>query len=194
MSNTFYTNYIQRPISGQLSLGSLTTCFRARWARTTILLLLLPFQDSNSDFRDQNPTCCRYTKRQYCTYSTGFQPANRHYPRLHDRAFDFAFLLSDSLHLGQFTIIPIYTLVANYDFHVTFPQCTRLCCVRTLYQPSDKFHVHAFVSLSLDQVVVNRFPIGSYVHYTNSRVAPGGFEPPLREPKSRVLPLYYRAI
>ena len=84
----------------------------------------------------------------------GFQPIYRLYHGFHDHTLDFAFLLSDSLHLGHFTIIYYMLLVANYDFHVIFPQCTRLCCVRTLYQPSDKFHVHAFVSLSLDHVVV----------------------------------------
>lgn len=31
-------------------------------------------------------------------------------------------------------------MVANYDFHVIFPQCTRQCCVRTLYQPMMSKH------------------------------------------------------
>ena len=40
------------------------------------------------------------------SFRCGFQPQYRHYLALHDHALDFAFPLSDSLQVGQCTIIP----------------------------------------------------------------------------------------
>lgn len=46
---TVLTNYVLRPISGQLSLGSLTVCFRASRIRTDIFTLFLSLlRDSNA--------------------------------------------------------------------------------------------------------------------------------------------------
>ena len=88
-------------------------------------------------------------------------------------------------------------MVANYDFHVIFPQCTRLCCVRTLYQPMMSKNktcapcLYPSLVWTMLSFSYNSFPIGSYVHYTNSRVRKAGLEPACRSTWFLVMTVYH---